>query len=77
MTTIELLLSEAKKYNLSGWLPIGAEQPPKGYTWTDKRGTSASKEYLEEYFNNNHNELIIFQKLETKRVTGQRHQHST
>jgi hypothetical protein len=57
MTMIESLLSEAKNYSLHNWfpIPIGAEkQPPKGCTWTDKRGTSASKEYLEEYFNNNH-----------------------
>jgi hypothetical protein len=56
MTMIQSLLSEAEKYNRFQWhpIPISAEkQPPKYCTWVDRRGTLASRSFLEKYFCNN------------------------
>jgi hypothetical protein len=54
-TKVDSLFYESENYTRHGWyaVPIGDKEPPKGCTWTDKRGTIADVVYRQKYFCNN------------------------
>jgi hypothetical protein len=49
------LFFESESYTRHGWFTVGIteKEPPKGCTWTDKRGSVADARYREKYFCNN------------------------
>jgi hypothetical protein len=54
-TNVNSLFYESEKYTRLGWFTIGIKdkEPPKGCTWTDKRGSVADLIYRQKYFCNN------------------------
>ena len=54
-TKVDSLFYESEKYTRLGWFTVGIKdkEPPKGCTWTDKRGSVADIVYRQKYFCNN------------------------